>query len=1603
MSGGGDSLTAAEQRCLKLVTIAEEQAKESQRELVKELTFAKNQLHEREELLSTSMEHLTHQMAVVVQDLKRTTDFFAQSHQETTHAIVHASQQRAAQESSAISNMRSNLHLFYKYGLFMRRRTLRDAFLTSIRHCSPLAIDVTMSAAGQLGLSSPLAHEVMERTGLRFDVSEISRRLHQPSIDEEVVGDGEENSVGASTRIAANASSSKHVTFEQFCEAYQNYRSVDHNEQLASRQVLSWRPSADDRQLLDFLLSGTVRRTALAVGSHLLDDGDDGISGSASSAPPFTCEDVLGVFQAVLVYICGATDLLDRLSSSLENQLLDHFRKFESFNRGLLLSGEREILKLHAERLMKEQVVEIVPRAVGVLLTQRIADACEERFTFAVEKLREVQQTLTESTHSNLKEANSRLVEAVLPLALEGFYVVAPSPTSSASSSIPSSPTRTQRDGKKFPAPTSSAALSVTPLRQPIQLATGGTINVAESSGQRMLADLQLLVKTAASLAPRMLAVLQDEHASAIKQAVHKFEVELRTLQREMLSKRELRIDQQVTVFRLPQLQSDVEHQQTMRRVLVDRLKYQERITTARIQQLELESSNLKRLLATQEKSLQEVSQARLHAEKELTMLHAIASERSSIHGIVLRAKEEVRCINYTLNAVTFGDGWQKSLLMLREQLHKQCAVEHSRVLGEISTVLRQRNASHHMVEQMLDARLAQILKSVNDDLRRRGEASAARLNVEMQAADDEHVNVVHELEEKHAKDLQTARAQYEAAFTEQLQSMNTLYEERTRRFHQRERELETYFELKIRQQREKFRRREVELEDRLEHRFQEMHKIFDIELNTIKGQFIEKERKLDRDRLLMEATLEKRVNERVIEQRKWTERVCQQLQDLTLSFVRQKQEELESFRETELANFNNFLRTGLNTARQTYNNLATDLERMTEARVLDAAVAFDKVLSNVKTEHKAEVQQREIDFSARLGRQKQLQEEVLRMTQLLRIEQDEAFWQSCFARLVSGEKTMQQKWSDVRLELQRRYSSIIDTCTDYLNRDIAGARRAFESELQVRTSQLHEYAHYYHRMQIVVEENLWEEILRRSYIEREEATEFASLKIFSLEERLKRQQLATVASYREPGIRTVTLDDLRRVRDKYETRILDQQVLASQLQRECIASVDIGLKASTDQLRLFEEVTQNRLDDIQKLLCEKAEAFHQGRAKAASDSLAQLLLTTESSLYDSRRVEDASFFKTVLSTVKRQQRDTTMMTSIDSPGTVRRNRGASSPERTPQRRAHSAGSGKQNLSTTATSPNANTNKPIPLGDAMHHHQIMTPSQPPQAPAGSVAGPGGSVASVADPLSSLTFHDPRMVQYFASMSSVVSSSAERFHSNVEQKFSEYEKRRKDLFQHVHEEYVEATSALMQRLDIVHGEKSVAEATAAQQAAMLKAQQDETASCLALLRSEKSFQQPSHLAHASGMPFVSLPKSVVDEVASLRERVLVDDWNSRQRRVAIDSLIPRSTAAATMEIRTNGQGTGGGTKTHHQTLEQLATEVDDVDSPRPEMRPIVIDEDSPERRGQRRMSPKGSSAGNAAVTPRRSRSKVVLSRPSSTSRTTTPTGSTNNRRSSVVRL
>jgi hypothetical protein len=1550
-----DSLTAAEQRCLKLVTIAEEQAKDAQRELHKELATVRRQLHDQEELCQTSLDQLSRQMEIVVTDLRRTTDYFRQAHQEATKAILASSDQRSAQEAVAISSFRTNLHMFHKYTTFMRRRTLRNAFFKTIRHCSPLARKVAADAMDALIATNHVAHAAYARTGL-----EMTNLLHAPH-------QFQRNQRRESGGIPDDAAEGWDITFEQFCEAYQNFRAADQTTRLASRSLLTWSPTPGDRQLLDHLLLGPVRRTALAVGNDLLDSHDDDDGGVSSAGGdghedgnggPLAPEDVVAVFQSVLVYLCGATDLLDRLSSTLESMLLQYFCRFETFTKGTLLSEERAILQKHASSLMKEQVVEIVPRSVTVLLTQKIADSCEERFTFAVEKLRGLQRELTDSARTTIGEVNKNLIKSTLRMLLQSFSV------------------------------TDDRAVGEKALRSSQQLSAGEAhlaassqaedeffgLTVTESAGVKILADLRELLKTSTTLGQRLLMRVQAQFTEAAQQSMLAFAMEIRAFQREAQAHRQLSIEQKVTVFRLPQLQSDIANQQALKNMMTEKLRISEEKASARIFQLEEEIASLRHMLSRKEKSLADAAGERLAAVKEAAMLHSMTKESGQIRNVVLRASEELRIINYTVSSATFGDGWQRSLLVLREQLHKQNAVVHSQILAEVATVLRRRNATFHAVEQMLDARLAQILRSVNDDIRRREQLAVARNRLELDAVRDEHAVELQAVRDKCQKDLEEAEERYKAAYNTKLAEMNELYESRVRKMQQRQLELESLFEVKIRQQREKFRVRENELEERLENRFKDLHKIFESELNTVKKQFTEKERKLDRDRLLIEANIEKRVNERVSDHRKATDRICQQLQTLTLSFVRQKQEQLESFRDTELTHFNDFLRDSLNTARKRYNELEEQLLRVTGERIRDAELSFEKALNAVHEQHRAERQAAEHTAAERTMRQKQQQEEVLRMTQLLRIEQDESFWQSCFARLVAGEKTMQQKWTEVRLELQRRYSSVIDTCTEYLNRDIAGARRAFESEVNIRTTHLHRYVQYYHQIQLRLEEHIWEELLGRSYTERAEATEFASMRLYDVEQRLRSGANKRIEALRDPPIESITVDDLRRVRDKYETRLLDQQLVTSQLQRECIASLDIGLRSTSEQARLFQEVALQKMSLTQQLLKDKADAFHESRLKVTSECLAQLLMTSESSLYESKNAEDTSFFKTVLDS-SRKEKQQYRLDASDPPTPNRgvahhrqeivspaKSDGRGSPKK---RRAHSAGpslsSGPARTRGVASESADPRISRAPLTDVTSLRQQQTLSELPK----SVTVSNEASLAPVDWLARIQYNDPQMVQYFTSIGALISTSADRFQRHVEQKFLQYEKRRKELFRQVHEEYVEASSCLMQRLDSLHGEKAAVEGLMVQQSALLTAHQAETSMCVKLL--QEGF---GPLARQS-LP--QLPRAVADEIASLRERVLVDEWQGGTK-VVIDSLLPSTSRA-------------------YAAAPQRQTPLEELAAYSPGSDPVMPSPADIAPSG--RASPAAVSASRepsprSGATPgRRSRSKVVLKRPST--RTTTPTG------------
>ena len=867
-----------------------------------------------------------------------------------------------------------------------------------------------------------------------------------------------------------------------------------------------------------------------------------------------------------------------------------------------------------------DEDIEIVsPQALAVVLLQRLADDRENRYNACVDTIRRCNQDQFDHLQRAIAESDSamdNLITRIVNLSLERGR---PSPMrsgggggSSAGDSSPKTPDSSRRSkwgavrGNLVGVSSQANPITGTPKKGFASIVTTLVKQKRQDEeeeyqahevafGQRGngMGDFVYVVN---NLEDRIVAKAVEQHVEDYAAIHGEYSFQMEQLARRCFEDREVQFYQTTTVFSLESLQSELDHRELVTKVLSEqesslRTKYEEEI-----QHLEDSIADLQQSLSTLKKEKADLIYAIKKRDKEIQTLHAVATERSAIMDVKQDVRREVRVLHYELNSDSFGESWQESLLKLRERILSELQNDNLRFIARVNTLLKRQLGDDEQLEQLYEARLRSALSELEEDNKQRSQAAERRHQQEMQHRDDMWRKKLEEQRISHESEKDDLIKVYRDEYDRKVNELNALFEERHRRLNAQRDEHEAFFAQKITEMREQSRVKDNDVEARAARRFSELNAHFEALSDELRTRFSEREKALEREKLQVQANFEQKVNEKVMQIRAEADELGQQLQDRVLLFLTQQRQAFESYREKEMHNFSQFAQISDKITSRKYAEGRRDQLRLHEKAIKDQRNIHDEEFQVFKEQTEHIIATKEDAFADRIREAKDNTDEMLRITQELRIEQDEKFWNECHNELIAANRLLIGEKTRLETLLQQRYSSLIDRCDSYLQNDIAAARAAFDAEQRQRISFFQNYCIYYHEIQLELEHELWCEQSERQAIHKEQISQMNNIRAMMSEEKRTVEFCEMLDKNPFMPIGVITEEELRVIREEYEQRILDKNRYVANITKDSLATIESHLRNAHAQHLRMEDVFAKRLDELVSSLQDKFKAYYSAR-----------------------------------------------------------------------------------------------------------------------------------------------------------------------------------------------------------------------------------------------------------------------------------------------------------------------------------------------------------------------------------------------------------------------
>ncbi|CUG61072.1 Hypothetical protein, putative [Bodo saltans] len=1123
-----EDISALEERCMRIVAAADAQAKESRRELEQEVQRLRAELTEKEETYQIHMEQVNANMRLHYRNLQEMTNQFVVAHRESSDLIQATAVEREEIETRALTHLKLTMHQFARYWAWKRSKEQRASIFSFAKHFTRSS----KALIAKLKVSPLKEIQQAVRGGYTSIVEDSTNEIHESVFDD----------------------------MEEYL------RDEVHRES----------PSVVDMsKLVEDLIenSGHVGRAAAAIMLPHTENRTTTASGSA---------------HAVVLYLLGAADVLDRFGDKISGCVVEFVDAIEHTRKAFLLHEERELLRQHAQSTVGVANVEVSALPVQLLLTEKITAAAHDRMTTITNLLNHQFRSTNSALSESIRTVRQELWDAVVPSLVNGLF------------------------------------MNETQFRsQLINSATRETHHTSRESAPAPPVVVSALYRAATSssgLVDKIMIHVHEEQQKTLRRVHTEMALQMDKVVKTANTQRNIVVEQHTAEMRIDDIRADIRHQQFMRSLTIER-------ETKLAAKLERETSDhraeIERLRIVLDKLQQEndsIKQRCAMAEAETTLLREVAAHRQRSSGTLTVVQEETKMVNYAVNQGTFGETWQESLLRLRERILSELSSDNARFLAKLRSFLKRKEVDHAQIEELYEARLHATVSKLNEEHESQTQWLRKRCEMEIATLIDNQATIVTSMQDEWAREKQKIQQRYEDSYLARVDEMNHCYAQRLRQSANREKEWEDRLAIAQRRLREQFRARENELERKFSERQSEMRQIFEDDSLRVKEQFAlrHKERTVclapqrARSHLQATARFDSDLNERSQVMQKKFEVLSTRLQEDVLRFVGEKQSFFDAFRANELELMASFMHKKESMTAAKYENIL-ETQRIRDAEEVQAIrTDHDSAIQAERRIHEASSMQISAEVEKRLAKKSMTADHTFQTAQQIQLKNDDAFWNRCRQYLVQGEEALVNRQANVEIEMTRRYQTLVDQCQTYLSHDISNARENLNREISMRYDAIHESCKPLQRSATQMQYDLWEEHHRRSFITGQEAAEWAYICSMCEESLAFRKRRAFFNELHESNVglsfSQVSVEDVRSLREKFDQRLAEEHSYVANLTRDTMSTLEVGLEASHSAAVHFQEAQQQQLSDVCRLLQQKHEAFNYQRTKLIQDKCSSML-----------------------------------------------------------------------------------------------------------------------------------------------------------------------------------------------------------------------------------------------------------------------------------------------------------------------------------------------------------------------------------------------------------
>ena len=550
-----------------------------------------------------------------------------------------------------------------------------------------------------------------------------------------------------------------------------------------------------------------------------------------------------------------------------------------------------------------------------------------------------------------------------------------------------------------------------------------------------------------------------------------------------------------ITVFSLTQLSAEITRQSSQR----THLQQQVAALTNEVVQLkaslvhaEAEHRAEKQALGDK---LQEAAQQNAHLKQELEEYISHQRKREAAQTVIDRLPETVKELRYTVGEDTFGPCWQESILRIREVVQQDLLIEAYQLKQRISHMLVHEIESSQVIERRFEDRMESVMEEIDKDKRREAELVKMRIDAEKQAYYDMCQVELQQAKEAAEQDKLESIERHREAYDRRIREMEELFSRKSRQLQARQEEKERLLDSKLLSIRRLAREKEMQLTDHFEARHALLTEELEAEVRASKDAADRIRNDMEAEVLKIRANNERAAHETYLTVKGEFDRITAGIYDLVLEDRCVSQ---ELFFESRWETLKELFKLSFGAQVQRVEEREEDFRRNT-ARRLQAALEAQSMqsaqsLDEMEMAHSRALKEAEQSHTYRVEHYKNTHDTIVNDLREKRISSEQVFWSQCQNAVLEAERFVHSYKKELEVAHTKGYEELIQACDQYLEHDVTLSKEAFESELRLRRQHLLDYCSYYHKIELRVQQLMWQELGARSYVERLADTELESL-----------------------------------------------------------------------------------------------------------------------------------------------------------------------------------------------------------------------------------------------------------------------------------------------------------------------------------------------------------------------------------------------------------------------------------------------------------------------------------------------------------------------------